>query len=94
VAGSLRAEEQGLLRRLGFFGGFFGEFLECMEWLGPNHKYFSESKGSPAILPTRRDHDTIYKKLRGLNANGKKLRIFQIYFPTGKCGGPGPQLLD
>jgi hypothetical protein len=46
---------------LGIFGGFF----ECLEWLGPNHNYFSEIEGPAAILPTSRDRRLIYNKLRG-----------------------------
>jgi hypothetical protein len=53
--------------KIGNFSVNFGEFLDCLEWLGPNHKYFLEAGGPAAILPTRRDSDTIYNKLRGLN---------------------------
>jgi hypothetical protein len=37
------------LAKIGIFLGIFGEFLECLEWLGPIHKYFSEPKGHAAI---------------------------------------------
>jgi hypothetical protein len=58
-------ERTRALAKTGKFSGIFGEFLE---WLGPNHKYFSEAEGPAAIRPTRRDHSAIYNKLRGLNA--------------------------
>jgi hypothetical protein len=54
--------------KTGVFSVIFSEFLECMEWLGPNHKYFSKVEGPAAILPTRRDCNVIYNKLKGLNA--------------------------
>jgi hypothetical protein len=34
-----------------FFQGFLGEFLVYLEWLGPNHKYFSETERPAVILP-------------------------------------------
>jgi hypothetical protein len=29
----------------------FGGFLECLTWLGPNHKYFSKTEGPVVIFP-------------------------------------------
>jgi hypothetical protein len=66
--GKLWRERTRALAKTGNFSHIFGEFLECLEWLGPNRKYFSETKGPAAILLTRRDCSTIYNKLRGLNA--------------------------
>jgi hypothetical protein len=65
--GKLWRERTRALVKIGNFSVNFGEFLDCLEWLGPNHKYFLEAGGPAAILPTRRDSDTIYNKLRGLN---------------------------
>jgi hypothetical protein len=33
------------------FQGFLGEFLGYLEWLGPNRKYFSETKADAIIFP-------------------------------------------
>jgi hypothetical protein len=41
----------GLFRSVGIFQRFLGEFLSYLEWLGPNHKYFSETEG-PAVIFT------------------------------------------
>jgi hypothetical protein len=56
------------IRALAKTGNFWGIFCEFLEWLGSDHKYFSEAEGPAAILPTRRDHSAIYSKLMGLNA--------------------------
>jgi hypothetical protein len=66
--GKLCCERTRALEKTGNFLGIFGEFLECLEWLGPNRKYLSEAEGPAAILPMRRDCGAIYNKLRGLNA--------------------------
>jgi hypothetical protein len=29
----------------------FGGFLECLTWLGPNHKYFLKTEGPVVIFP-------------------------------------------
>jgi hypothetical protein len=66
--GKLWRERTRAHAKAGIFSGIFGEFLECLDWLGPNHKYVLEAEGPTAILPMRRDRGTIYNKLRGLNA--------------------------
>jgi hypothetical protein len=38
--GKLRRERTRALTKTGNFLGIFCEFLECLEWLEPNHKYF------------------------------------------------------
>jgi hypothetical protein len=45
------AQKIGLLRSAGIFLGFLGEFLGYLEWLRPNRKYFSETKGLAVIFP-------------------------------------------
>jgi hypothetical protein len=49
-----------------FFGDFWVNFLGYLEWLGPNHKYFSKTEGPMVIFFQTRSK--IYRKLRGLNA--------------------------
>jgi hypothetical protein len=39
------------LTKCGNFSGILGEFLGYLEWLGPNHKYFSEAEGPAVIFP-------------------------------------------
>jgi hypothetical protein len=39
------------LAKCGNFQGFLGEFLGYLEWLGPNHKYFSEIEAPAVIFP-------------------------------------------
>jgi hypothetical protein len=41
----------GLLQSAGIFQGILGDFLEYLEWLGPNHKYYSETEGPAVIFP-------------------------------------------
>jgi hypothetical protein len=60
---------RGLLRSVGIFWGFLGEFLGYLEWLGPNRKYFSKTEGAAAIFSMSRDFGLIYNKLRGFFAN-------------------------
>jgi hypothetical protein len=42
-------ERTRALVKIGNFLGSFGEFLECLEWLGPIHKYFLEPEVPAAI---------------------------------------------
>jgi hypothetical protein len=45
------AQKIGILRSVGIFWGFLGEFLGYLEWLGANHKYFSETQGLEVFFP-------------------------------------------
>jgi hypothetical protein len=74
VAGSFGMKEHGLLRSLEHFRGFLGR----LEWLGPNHNYFSKIEGPVAIIPTSRDHGLIYNNLRSLFV--KFMRFNRIRF--------------
>jgi hypothetical protein len=58
--------------------------LEWLEWLEPNRKYFLEAEGPAAILPTRRDRNTIDNKLRGLNAKWQEIKDFLDLFSNWK----------
>jgi hypothetical protein len=72
-----RAQKTRALVKFGNFSGNFSEFLGYLEWPGPNHKYFLEIEGPTIIFfQTRRDHNEIYKKLRGLNAKWQGIRDF------------------
>jgi hypothetical protein len=42
---------RGLLRSVGIFWGFLGEFLGYLEWLGPNRIYFLKTEGPVVIFP-------------------------------------------
>jgi hypothetical protein len=44
-------QKTGLLQSVVIFGGFLGEFLGYLEWLGPDCKYFSEIEGHAVIFP-------------------------------------------
>jgi hypothetical protein len=47
--GKFWCERTRALAKIGIFLGIFGEFLECLEWLGPIRKYFLEPEGPTAI---------------------------------------------
>jgi hypothetical protein len=55
-----------------FFGGFLFEFLGYLEWLGPNHKYFSETEGPTVIF---------------LNAQGLRQNFQEAQWPKCKMVG-------
>jgi hypothetical protein len=44
--GKLWRERTRALAKTGNFSHIFGEFLECLEWLGPNRKIFFGNQGS------------------------------------------------
>jgi hypothetical protein len=67
---------------VGIFQGFWGEFLGYLEWLGPNRKYFSETKGLAVIFPNAQGLRQNVQEAQGPKCkNGKELWISQIYFP-------------
>jgi hypothetical protein len=56
------------------FQGFLGEFLGYLEWLGPNHKYFSETEGPAVIFPNaQRPRQNLQE------AQGPKCKIVRNY---------------
>jgi hypothetical protein len=44
------AQKTGLMQSARIFWVFLGEFLGYLEWIGPNHKYFSETEGPTVIF--------------------------------------------
>jgi hypothetical protein len=59
---------------VGFFRGFLGEFLGYLEWLGPNHKYFSEIEGPVVIFPNAQEPRQNLQE-----AQGPKYKIVRTY---------------
>jgi hypothetical protein len=60
------AQKIGLLRSTWMFRGFLDEFFGYLEWLGPNHKYFSETEGPVVIFPNAQGPRQNLQEAQGL----------------------------
>jgi hypothetical protein len=81
----------GLLRSVIIFQGFLGEFLGYLEWLGPNHKYFSETEGPAVIFPSAQGPQQNLQEAYGPKCKIVKNYGFLIIIFNGKSDGPGPR---
>jgi hypothetical protein len=72
------------LAKTGIFLGIFVRFLEYLDWLGPNHKYFLEAGGPATTIPIRTDQGTIYIKHRDLKAKQQEIKDFLDLFSSRK----------
>jgi hypothetical protein len=88
------AQKIGLLRSVGIFWVFLGEFFGYLEWLGPNRKYFSEIEGTAVIFSNMQGPRQNLQKLRGLNAKWQGIMDFSDLFSNGKFDRPGPRRVD
>jgi hypothetical protein len=75
------AQKMGLLRSAGFFRGFLGQFLGYLEWLGPNHKYFSEIEGHAVIFPNAQGPRQNFQEAQGPKCKMVRNYGFLRFFP-------------
>jgi hypothetical protein len=62
--------------------------LGCLEWLGPNHNYFSETKGHTAVFQRAQGSQRNLQQAQGLLCKVHGILTVQELFPNGKIHGP------